>query len=388
MKDTVKGFKDVENASKRVLMRRIFEEVFQLYGFNPVETPVIEYEDFVVGENKNDEAVSDIFKLQDRGKRKLALRYEFTFQLKRLAQNKKLPYKIYNIGPVFRDEPVTGNRWRQFTQCDADIIGVDLNGVGEVLKVSSEILSRLGVKFTININNRKLLNEILDEIGVSEKDREQVIREVDKLDKLSEGEVRRNLNKYKASRILGILKKPEKYFEKYENYKDIKELKKICNLLNINVNFQPFLARGLAYYNWIVFEVKSIEKDFKETIMGGGSYLVNGNQATGVSFGLERLEMIAKIDNNFKKILIISLNQDKKAVELADKIREWRIGCQVFYGKPGKALDYANSNNIPLVIFLGDEEVKEKKVKLKNMNTGKESLVDLKDLEKELGKLK
>jgi len=387
--DTVKGFRDIEDASKRVLIRRIFEEIFQLYGFNAVETPIIEYEDFVKGENKEDEAVSDIFKLQDRGKRRLALRYEFTFQLKRLAQNKKLPYKVYNIGPVFRDEPVTGNRWRQFTQCDADIIGADLNGVGEVLKVSSEILNMLGVKFTININNRKLLNEILDEIGVKEKDREQIIREIDKLDKLSENEVRRNLRKYKADGILGILKKPEKYFEKYENYKDIKELKKICSLFGVRVNFQSFLARGLAYYNWIVFEVKSAEKEkVKETIMGGGSYLVNSMQATGISFGLDRLEMIAKINPNFKKILVISLNQDKKAVELADKIREWRISCQVFYGKPGKALDYANSNNIPLVIFLGEEEVKKKQVKLKNMSTGKESMINIKDLEKELERLK
>jgi len=136
--DTVKGFKDVENASKRIAIRNIIENVFKLYGFIPVETPVIEYEKFVKGENADDEAVSDIFKLKDRGDRKLALRYEFTFQLKRLAKNKKLPYKIYNIGSVFRDEPVTGNRWRQFTQCDADIIGVNLKDVGEILKLSSE----------------------------------------------------------------------------------------------------------------------------------------------------------------------------------------------------------------------------------------------------------
>src|SRR3989344_4114163 len=121
--ETAKGFRDIEDASKRIAIRNIIENIFQLYNFKAVETPIIEYEEFVKGENQNDEAISDIFKLQDKGKRDLALRYEFTFQLKRLAKNKKLPYKRYQMGPVFRDEPVTGNRWRQFTQCDADIIG-------------------------------------------------------------------------------------------------------------------------------------------------------------------------------------------------------------------------------------------------------------------------
>jgi len=186
MKDTVKGFKDIEDASKRNLIKQVIEDTFKLYNFQPVETPIIEYEEFVRGDNPNDEAVSDTFKLQDRGKRKLALRYEFTFQLKRLAKNKKLPFKVYNIGPVFRDEPVTGNRWRQFTQCDADIIGADLNDVAEILKITSEILNKLKIKYTININNRKLLNEILDELDINNENKENVIREIDKLDKLPE----------------------------------------------------------------------------------------------------------------------------------------------------------------------------------------------------------
>ncbi|MFH1358835.1 MAG: ATP phosphoribosyltransferase regulatory subunit [archaeon] len=375
--DTVKGFKDVENASKRIAIRNIIENVFKLYGFIPVETPVIEYEKFVKGENASDEAVSDIFKLKDRGDRKLALRYEFTFQLKRLAKNKKLPYKVYNMGPVFRDEPVTGNRWRQFTQCDADIIGVNLKDVGEILKLTSEILKKLGVKFTININNRKLLNEILDSIGVKEKNRSEVIKEIDKIDRLSESEVKRNLKKYNADGIISIFKKPEKYFEKFKNYEDIKELKKICNFYKIKTEFSPFLARGLSYYNWIVFEIKG---EMKESITAGGSYLVNGVQASGISFGLDRLELISKIGDDIKKVLVISLGQDKKAVEFADNIRSNNIPCEVFYGKPGKALDYANSNNIPLVVFVGDEEVKKKKFKLKNMNSGKEESVSEKGL--------
>jgi len=384
MTDTVKGFRDVEDAGKRILIRNIIENNFKLFDYIPVETPSIEYEKFVKGDNLSDEVISDIFKLQDKGKRKLALRYEFTFQLKRLAKNKKLPYKRYQIGEVFRDEPVVGNRWREFTQCDVDVVGSNVGDEAEILRITSQILDKLKIKFVININNRKLLNEILEDINIKEKDRSQVIREIDKLDKLSEKEVAKNLKKFGAEKALLIFKKPEKYFEKYESYKEVKELKKICSLYNVKVNFQPFLARGLSYYNGSIFEIKS---DIKETIAAGGSYLINNIQSTGISFGLDRLEMLSKIDSFVKRVLVISINQDKKAIELSEKIRKARVSCGVFYGKPGKALDYANSLNIPLVVFVGDEEVKKKKYKLKKMNTGKEKMFGEKSLLKELGKL-
>jgi histidyl-tRNA synthetase len=368
--ETVKGFKDIEDASKIVAIRRVMEEVAGLYGFSPVEMPVIEYEDFVKGDNTNDEAVSDIFKLKDKGNRKLALRYEFTFQLKRLAKNKKLPFKRYQTGPVFRDEPVTGNRWRQFTQFDIDVVGSSINEEAEVLKATSEIMERLGIKFKININNRKLLNEILDDLGVKKK--ELVIREVDKLDKLSEKEVCGNLKKYGAEKVLGILKKSEKFFEKYDSYSEVKELKKICGLYGVKINFVPFLARGLSYYNGSVFEVKG---DMKETIVAGGSYMVGDKQATGISFGLERLAIISKIGEEVVRTLVISLGQDKKSIDIVRKVREMGLSCEIFYGKPGKALGYADSKGIDFVIFVGEDEVKKNKFKVKNMKTGKEIMV-------------
>ena len=218
----VKGFRDIEDASKRIAVRNIIENTFKLYNFIPTETPIIEYEEFVKGENSNEETISEIFKLQDRGKRKLALRYESTFQLKRLAKNKKLPYKRYQIGTVFRDEPIKENRFRQFTQCDIDIIGSKIQDEAEILKIISETLNNLKIKFTIQVNNRKLLNEILEELKVKEKDKSQVIREIDKLDKLSESEVKQNLKKYKAEKAISIFKKPESYFEKYKSYQEIK----------------------------------------------------------------------------------------------------------------------------------------------------------------------
>ena len=202
--DNVKGFKDYigEEALKRSRINAVIRKVFRLYGFEPAETPVIEYEEFVKGENSSDDAVSDIFKLQDKGKRKLALRYEFTFQLKRIAKNKKLPYKRYQIGQVFRDEPVSSNRFRQFTQCDADIVGSSTKDEAEIFSLTKRILDNCGISFVIYINNRNLLNEILESFGVNKKDMAKVICEIDKLDKLSENEIKKNLKKYNAEKII------------------------------------------------------------------------------------------------------------------------------------------------------------------------------------------
>ena len=106
--NTVKGFRDFigDDARKRAYIKSIIEEQFLLYGYEPSETPVIENENFVIGDNFNDDAVRDIYRLEDRAKRKLALRYEFTFQLKRISKNQKLPFKRYQIGYNFRDEPI------------------------------------------------------------------------------------------------------------------------------------------------------------------------------------------------------------------------------------------------------------------------------------------
>src|SRR3989338_1975313 len=168
--DRVKGFADYygQEAEKRAVITGIVQNVFERVGFSPAETPVVEYEEFVKGENEKDEAVSDIFKLKDKGKRNLALRYEFTFQLKRLMQNKKLPYKRYQIGEVFRDEPVSSNRFRQFTQCDVDVIGSGVRNEAEVLALTNEIMGSLGIKPIILINNRGLLNEILNDNKIKE----------------------------------------------------------------------------------------------------------------------------------------------------------------------------------------------------------------------------
>lgn len=368
--ETIKGFSDYtgEIALKRAKIKNIIEETFQLYGFEPAETPVVEDRTFVQGDNTGDEAVSDMFKLEDKGKRKLALRYEFTFQLKRIAKNQKLPYKRYQIGEVFRDEPVSSSRFRQFTQCDVDVIGSKTKDEAEVLATLNTISKKLGIDVIVYVNNRKLLNEILDSLKIKQK--EDVIRIIDKLDKKSESEIKQELKKYNAEKVVGILKKPKSFFKKYKSYSEIVNLKKACSNYGLKIVFKPTLARGLSYYNGTVFEART--KDQKQSFAGGGAFLINGLQAFGYGVGLERITQLSKISVDKKTLLIISINQDKEAIKLAENLRSKKISCIVSSDKISKALDYANSKSIKKVVFVGKEEVKSKKFKLKDMDSGKE----------------
>ncbi len=379
--ETVKGFRDIEGeeAEKASYVRKIISEEFERYGFEYSETPIVEYEEFVRGENSGDEAVSDIFKLADKGQRKLALRYEFTFQLKRLSLNKKLPYKRYQIGPVFRDEPVSANRFRQFTQCDADVIGSSVLDEAELLRMARDIFSKLEIKPKIYVNSRRLLNEILSFYDV--RDVSQVLREIDKLDKLPEKEVKEKLKKLRADKIVDILKNKEKYFEKFESYNEIVELKKYCKLYGVDVEFKPSLVRGLSYYNGTIFEIKS---GIKETICSGGSYLVNNIQSTGISFGVDRIVADTKVRPGRNKVLVISIAHDKEAIALVSKLRESGLNCVLLSGKISKALEYANSKNISYVVFVGDDEVKKRKYTLKNLKSGKEKKLSESEIVKNL----
>ena len=376
--ETIKGFKDYtgEEASKRTVIRKIIEETFQSYGFEPAETPVIEYEEFVRGadtESENDEAVSDIFKLKDRGNRNLALRYELTFPLKRIMQNKKLPYKRYQIGPVFRDEPTQSDRRvRQFIALDADIIGSSIKDDAEILALINSILKKLEIKSTIYINNRKLMNELLDQYGVEDKSKPWAIRLIDKLDKSPASEIKKELKPLKAEKIIDILtNEKESFFKQFKSYSEISELKKYCTLYGIKVKFQPSLARGLSYYNGTVFEVKTDK--LKESIFGGGSFNFNGIQSVGFGTSLERISSLYQQKSEKENYVLISIGEDKVTISLAEKLRKQGIPTSIFYGKISKALEFANSYNYTKVIFIGKEEVKKKKFKVKDMTTGKES---------------
>lgn len=385
MSEAVKGFQDFtgKEGEKYAELKKLIQETFERYGFEPTETPVIESESFVKGENSEDEAVSDIYKLKDKGKRKLALRYEFTFQLKRLMSNKKMPYRRYEIGPVFRDEPANSRRFRQFTQCDADIVGlsdVPSKDEAEILSLADDILRKIGIKPVILVNNRRLLNEILDDLKIKSK-REEVLREIDRFDKVSESEMKSNLKKLKAEKVLDALKQGEDYFNQFEGYKDIVSLIDYCRIYGFDVKFSPTVVRGLSYYNGTVFEIKA--EGIKETIVAGGSYMFNDVQCSGISFGIERLMAVEKLNGENDKYLVISLNQDRDAIKLAQRLRYLGKRVSVFYGKPSKALEYANSYRFNKVVFVGEKEVNSWRFKVKDMKSGKESLLNFARLEKE-----
>lgn len=398
--DLIKGFRDFtgEEAEKRAEIRKILIEIFEKYGFEPSETPIIEYQEFVKGGNQQDEVISDIFRLRDKGKRNLALRYEFTFQLKRLAKNKKRPYKRYQIGEVFRDEPVSANRFRQFTQCDADIIGSTIKDEAEILALADDVFNALDIKSTIYFNNRKFFEAFLDIYGLkNENKRKQVILAIDKLDKKSRKEVREELEKIDNelgmyfTQLITTIKNLDDFNKLKEYYEGIcknkridygstlfkkgeeekNELEKYCKLYGIKLIYQWNIARGLSYYNGTVFEVKVQET--KESIAGGGSYKINNIQSTGISFGLDRIFDLAKVKLEREKYLIWPNEKDKEAINIVKKFRKQRKICSLIYKtNMKKVFDYANSKKFNKVIFY---DKKSNKFKVKNMKTGRETLL-------------
>lgn len=395
--ETVKGFRDQIGleALKRKKLREIIENKFILYGFLPAETPTVEYEELL--KSSEDEVVSDIFRLQDKGQRKLALRYEFTGQLARIFKENstiKLPFKRYQIGNVFRDEPAKPGRYREILQCDADIIGdSNISSDAECLALANDIFKELNIKVNIKINNRKLLNSIIKSLNINNS--EQVIREIDKLDKLSLEEVKANLSKFtnkeKIEKLFSLFKKDIDYFVKnnFEGSNEVKVLMDICKNYNVKVNFIPNLARGFSYYTGNVFEISSEKAKF--TISAGGRYdkvvgkYINREiPAVGISFGLDRISEIFDKKLETTKVLVISINEEKQSINLVKKLRESNISCTIMFGKISKAMEYANSYNVQNVIFVGKEEIKKKKFKLRDMKTGKESYLALNGVIKKL----
>jgi len=387
MIELVRGFRDVLplESLRRQKVKEVIEKNFKLFGFMPIETPTLEYEKFAKGDNEKDAAVSDMFKLKDRGGRELALRYEFTFQLQRVFRenpNIKLPFRRYQIGNVFRDEPIEKDRYREFVQCDYDIMGdLSMNADAECLGLADKICKELGIKYKLKINNRKLLNSILSKVEMF--DKTNILRELDKIDKLGEDEVKKNLtqfaDKMQIIQLFKLLEKDLSFFvkEKFEGALELKELFDLLKTYKIKAEFSPFLSRGFSYYTGTIFE--GYNKEIKGSIFGGGRYdnsvgkYINKKiPAVGNSFG--RILDYPIKEFEFVKYLLISINQDKKTIELMNKLREKGISCFMM-NKISKALEYANNYQIPNVIFIGEKEIKKGKYKLRDMKTGKEKLV-------------
>ena len=386
-------------------------EVFELYGYSPLETPVLErYETLSSKYAGGSEILKEVFKLKDQGNRELALRYDLTVPFSRvIAMNPqlKMPFKRYQTGPVFRDGPISTGRVREFWQCDVDIVGIKkMTADAEILSLADMAYKRLGLKVKIKINNRKILNSILKEADITE-NQEDIILIIDKLYKIGVKGVKEELKSKKLTdkqinkiisliSIKGSNSKKLKELCKLENKEGLEEIKELLSYLKefkTKVGFDITLARGLSYYTGTIFEVV-LNNDLSLSLGGGGRYddmiskFMDSKQeypAVGISFGLDRIYNIL-VNKNIKKtntrLFIIPIQTLKESLNISQKLRENNINTDIDLNNKGisKNLDYANKLNIPYVLFIGENELKKKKLKLKDMNSGKEKFLTIKEL--------
>jgi len=414
MKKEIITAKGTRNFAPKEALRReeIIEKIkkiFRLYGFSPIEVPAIEKLDLLAGKYAGGQEITkEIFKLKDRGDRELGLRYDLTVPLAIFISqnlNFKFPFKRYHIASIWRDGPIKSGRYREFIQCDADTVGSEsMLADVEILSLARDVFKELGMKVNILVNNRKFLNGLLQEFGVGEKKITKTILTLDKLGKLSEKEVKIELSnlvdKSIITKIFSVKEEKLNFFKKFKNrelQKGLEELKNVfdyAKVFDLKLEFSPFLARGLEYYTNTVFEVYT--EGFSSSIAGGGRYNKMIGKfagvelpAVGISFGLDTVyDAIIKKTKIDKQKLVrspakmyvipISKKEEKEAIRLVMKLRERGINSEIAIDKKiSRALDYADALAIPFVIFIGTDEVKKNKFKVKDMKTGKESLLKI-----------
>jgi histidyl-tRNA synthetase len=447
-----RGMRDFlpSDVRKREYVIKIIKEVYESYGFEPLETPSVENLETLTGKY-GEEGSQLIFKILKRGEKldlsqgekglsDLALRYDLTVPLARVVANYKndLPkfFKRYQIQPVWRaDRPARG-RFREFYQCDVDTIGSKSMLVeAEQISAVCEILERLGFKdFVVRINHREILNGMLNVAGIPSEKHIDALTTIDKLDKIGIEGVERELHSKgfignKIKDLLGFLLLASNENNRislheianFFNDGNMKraighfELEQIRLLLNEILELKyfridPSLARGLSYYTGAIFEVGLSRLDFTGSLGGGGRYdgLIGmfGKEeipACGFSLGLERILVVMEERGMFQKLIdegklkldsadvMIALRHPRKddgimsqretttliklpeeAVKLARELRKQGLRVLVYpeADKLAKQFKYADSINIPFVCVLGESELAENKVTLKNMQTG------------------
>ncbi len=419
---TAKGVKDLPPEEK-ILKNKVVNTItktFELYGFAPLETPVLErFETLAAkyGAGEESDALKETFKLKDQGGRQLGLRFEMTTSLARyVAQNPtlKMPFKVYQAGPVFRDGPIKTGREREFWQADADTIGASsMLAEAEQIALVCDVFRVLNFKFVIKVNNRKILNGILKQSGITEV-REALIA-IDKLDKIGKVGVadelkQRGCSKAQADKVFSFLTKGatpsslKKKIKDEEGKQGLAELEELFRYLKVmgvkEVEFDLSLARGQAYYTGTVIEAYLKNSIITSSIAGGGrydqmigNYMGGGREipAIGVSFGITPIMEQMKLQNKLEektpaKVLVIPINAVDEALKIAQELRKNGISADFAMGKKGvsKNLEYANTLAIPYVAIVGEEEVKKKKVLLKEMSSGTEQMLSVKNVVKKL----
>ena len=405
----VKGSYDYGINEERVrsYIRNTLAKVFVKYGYQGIETPIINYYDLMALKYNDDaEILNEVYKLSDQGGRKLALRYDLTVPFaKYIAMNKDLvlPFKRFEMGNVFRDGPVKVGRNREFIQCDVDVVGLDNRMIeAELMALYIEGYKALDIDVVLKYNNRKIMQGMIENEGITGDKVSDVITVIDKFDKLTPQEIKIEFTNVglEGDTITNLLEVFKLDFEGIKNkYKDndninliegIKEIEELntyidgLGLRDVS-SFSPVLARGQSYYTGVVFEVYEKNGIISSAIGGGGRYdnlitdfINDGNKypAVGVSFGLDVIYTIIKDREEFKKksaidLFIIPLDTEIEALRIANKLRSMGYNVEIDSSKRKlkKSLNFADKNNINNVLILGSDEVNNKEFVIKNLVT-------------------
>lgn len=441
----VKGTRDFSPAemSKRNYIFNTIKEVYALYGYQQIETPSLETLQTLMGKygeegdkllfkvlNSGDflNKVSDE-ELQERNVLKLAskicekgLRYDLTVPFARYVvmhhDEIQFPFKRYQIQPVWRADRPQKGRYREFYQCDADVVGSDslLNEV-ELMQIVDEVFTRFGVRVLLKINNRKILTGIAEVIGAADKIVDITVA-IDKLDKIGLEGVNQELanagidadaieklqpiislqgtNEEKLKTIGEVLKDSEIGLKGVEEVSYILKVLKSVGLHH-EIELDLTLARGLNYYTGAIFEVKALDVEIG-SITGGGRYdnLTGifgkpGLSGVGISFGADRiydvlhaLNLYPKETIGSTKLLFINFGDQETAycLPLVNEARRQGVSTELFPDavKMKKQMSYANAHEIPYVALAGENEMKENKITLKDMRSGEQKLLSKDDL--------
>jgi len=426
----------VDRQEKELLVRDFIisniKEVMIKYGFQYLETPSFEYSDsigkFLPDKDRPDEGV---FSFQDENKW-LSLRYDLTAPLARYVAKNYLeipkPFKRYQLGTVWRNEKPGPGRFREFLQFDADFVGSkSLQADAELCVMISEILEKCGLskaEYIVKISSRKITEELFKKINLDNNDQKlTALRALDKIDRLGWEGVKQLLGQGRKDKSGDFTKGANLSFSNVEaienelkkkspQTEDLQEILKLFKDYNFtNFEFDPSIIRGLEYYTGPIFEV-NLKFDVKNnkgqiiqfgSIGGGGRYdnLVNnfGNYeapATGISIGLDRLVYALMQKKEFKikqpkPVVICVFDKDfmKEYISLLILLRNAGISAEIYPSKSKlkKQMEYANKINSPAVILYGEDEIKSSKPTLRDLSTGKEKSIEIKELVNEIKKI-
>ncbi len=428
-----RGMRDFlpSDVRKRDYVIGIIKEVYESYGFEPLETPSVENLETLMGKY-GEEGNQLIFKILKRGEKldiskgeaglsDLALRYDLTVPLARVVANyrNELPkfFKRYQIQPVWRaDRPARG-RYREFYQCDVDAIGSSSMIVeAELISAVSSILRRLGFDdFKVKLNSRKILTEMLDSASIPAERHTDALVAIDKLDKIGRDGVAkelagRGIGSDSSERILNLFEscagaENERILEvlgEFVKSETLAEIRRIVELApGAPITIDPSLARGLSYYTGAIFEISV--PDLAGSLGGGGRYdgligMFGKEQipACGFSLGLERILVVMEERGMFPESLkyssadvmvtVWSEETAAESIKLASEIRDAGLRALVYpeADKLGKQFKYAGQINVKYVCVLGESEIAEGNVTIKNMETGEQQTIGREELTSKL----